>query len=200
MTTTADHLVDDYLKRLRKELGGLPRERRRELEQEISEHIAEARATLSAQNEAEIRTLLDRIGDPADIAAEARERFGIQPRKTGWKEITALILLPIGGVLIPVIGWFIGVVLLWISDAWNTRDKLIGTFVLPGGLLVPFGLGFVAGSGEACVETPGGPVENCSGGTDPLGIAAVIVLFLLPFASSAYLAWRMRRGTAVLAT
>jgi hypothetical protein len=197
MNSTADHLVDDYLKRLRKELAGLPRERRRELEQEISEHIAAARATLSAQNEAEIRTLLDRIGDPADIAAEARERFGIQPRKTGWKEITALILLPIGGVLIPVLGWFIGLVLLWVSDVWSIRDKLIGTFVLPGGLLVPLGLGFVAGSGEACVETPGGPVENCSGGTGPLGIAAAIVLFLLPVASSAYLAWRMRRGTAL---
>jgi hypothetical protein len=200
MNGTADQLVDDYLKRLRRELAGLPRERRRELEQEISEHIAEARASLSAQNEAEIRTLLDRIGDPADIAAEARERFGLEPRRAGWKEIAALILLPIGGVILPVLGWFIGLVLLWVSDVWSTRDKLIGTFVLPGGLLVPLGLGFVAGSGEACVETPVGPVENCSGGTDPLGIAAVIVLFLLPFASSAYLAWRMRRGTAVLAT
>ena len=200
MNSTADKLVDDYLKRLRKELAGLPRERRRELEQEISEHIAEARATLSAQDEAEIRTLLDRIGEPADIAAEARERLGVQPRKAGWKEITALILLPIGGVILPVLGWFIGVVLLWVSDAWNTRDKVIGTFVLPGGLLVPLGLGFIAGSGEACVEAPGGPVENCTGGTGPLGIAAVIVLFLLPFASSAYLAWQMRRGTVVPAT
>src|SRR5688500_13185981 len=104
MNSTADKLVDDYLKRLRKELAGLPGERRRELEQEISEHIAEARASLSAQNEAEIRTLLDRIGDPADIAAEARERWGIAPRKTGAVEIAALILLPIGGVVLPVIG------------------------------------------------------------------------------------------------
>ncbi len=27
-----------------------------------------------------MRTLLDRLGDPADIAAEARERFGVQPK------------------------------------------------------------------------------------------------------------------------
>lgn len=91
MNTTADHLVDDYLKRLRRKLAGLPRERRRELEQEISEHIAEARVTLSAQDEAEIRTLLDRIGEPADIATEARERFGLQVRKAGRQEIAALV-------------------------------------------------------------------------------------------------------------
>jgi uncharacterized membrane protein len=200
MNSTADQLVDDYLKRLRKELAGLPRERRRELEQEISEHIAEARAALSAQNEAEIRTLLDRTGDPADIAAEARERFGIERRKTGAVEIGALILLPIGGILVPVIGWIVGVILLWASQAWTTRDKLIGTLILPGGLLLPFGLGFVAGSGEACVQTSGG-VDTCSGGgTGALGLAALIVLFLLPLASTAYLIRRMRRGTAVLAT
>ena len=201
MTTTADQLVDDYLKRLRRELAGLPRERRRELEQEISEHIAEARATLSAQNEAEIRTLLDRIGDPADIAAEARERFGVAPRKTGAVEIGALILLPIGGIVLPVLGWIVGVILLWASQAWTTRDKLIGTLVLPGGLLVPFALGFIADSGEACVQTPG-VAESCSGagGIGPLGLAALIVLFLLPLASTAYLVRRMRRQRAVLAT
>jgi hypothetical protein len=201
MTTTADQLVDAYLKRLRKELAGLPRERRRELEQEISEHVAEARASLSAQNEAEIRTLLDRIGDPGDIAAEARERFGVAPRKTGAVEIGALILLPIGGVVLPVLGWIVGVILLWVSQAWTTRDKLIGTLVLPGGLLVPFGLGFIADSGEACVQAPG-VTESCSGegGVGPLGIAALIVLFLLPLATTVYLARRMRRGTTILAT
>jgi uncharacterized membrane protein len=199
MNSTADQLVDDYLKRLRRELADLPRERRRELEQEISEHVAQARATLSAQNEAEIRTLLDRIGDPADIAAEARERFGIARRKTGAVEIGALVLLPIGGILLPVVGWIVGVILLWASQAWTTRDKLIGTLVLPGGLLLPFGLGFIADSGTACVQTPGG-AESCSGGTGPLGLAALIVLFLLPLASTAYLIRRMRRGPAVLAT
>lgn len=199
MNSTADQLVDDYLKRLRKELADLPRDRRRELEQEISEHVAEARATLSAQNEAEIRTLLDRIGDPADIAAEARERLGIARRKTGAVEIGALILLPIGGIILPVVGWIVGVILLWASQAWTTRDKLIGTLVLPGGLLVPLGLGFVAGSGKSCVEVSGGP-ESCSGGSSPLAVTAFIVLFLLPLASTAYLIRRMQRGTAVLAT
>jgi hypothetical protein len=200
MNSTADKLVDDYLKRLRKELTGLPRERRRELEQEISEHIAEARASLSAQNEAEIRTLLDRIGDPADIAAEARERFGVQPRKAGWKEITALILLPIGGVILPVLGWFIGVVLLWVSDAWNTRDKVIGTLVVPGGLLLPLGLGFGFGGASGCETAVGSECAPDSGESNTWNIVLLVVLLLAPLVSAVYLARRMRRGTGVLAT
>ena len=72
MSTSADKLVEDYLDRLERELADFPSARRRELVQEISEHIAEARAGLESENEAEIRNLLDRMGDPADIAAEAR--------------------------------------------------------------------------------------------------------------------------------
>src|SRR5687767_11415213 len=129
-----DALVANYLKRLEKELSDLPRARRRELVEEISEHIDEARSGLEAQSEAEMRTLLDRLGDPADIAAEARERFGVQPKKSGAVEVGALILLPIGGVIVPVLGWVVGVVLLWVSDVWSKREKLIGTFAVPGGL------------------------------------------------------------------
>ena len=33
--------------------------------------------------------------------------------------------------MIPFLGWVVGVVLLWISRLWTTRDKLIGTL---GGL------------------------------------------------------------------
>src|SRR5918996_268168 len=134
MNATADHLVDDYLKRLSTELDDLPRPRRRELVQEISEHIAEARADLPTESETEVRNLLDRLGDPTEIAGEARARFGIEGRKRGWLEPVALIFLLIGGVVVPIVGWFVGLVLLWASQIWTTRDKLIGTFVVPGGL------------------------------------------------------------------
>jgi hypothetical protein len=40
--------------------------------------------------------VLGRLGDPADIAAEARERFGVQAEParpaTAWLEIIALVL------------------------------------------------------------------------------------------------------------
>jgi hypothetical protein len=62
MTSNADRLVDDYLKRLDRELGDLPRARRRELAEEIAGHIAEARASLPVK---------------------ARPRFGIC--SSGWE-------------------------------------------------------------------------------------------------------------------
>jgi hypothetical protein len=197
MSTKADKLVADYLKRLDGELRGLPHARRRELVEEISDHIASARAELDAEDEARIRTLLDSLGDPADIAAEARERFGVQPRRRGLVEVGALILLPVGGVLLPVVGWFVGALLLWISDAWSTRDKLVGTFVIPGGLLVPLGLLFVStgSGGGACVETSTGAecTTDSMGAGDALVIALIVVLLLAPLASAAYLAQRLRR-------
>jgi uncharacterized membrane protein len=73
MASTADKLVADYLKRLDAELRDIPRARRRELQQEIFEHIAEARADLEKEDESGVRELLDRLGDPEDIAAEAQE-------------------------------------------------------------------------------------------------------------------------------
>jgi hypothetical protein len=195
MNSTADQLVRDYLKRLDAELADLPRARRRELVQEISGHISEARADLPTETEAEIRTLLDRTGDPADIAVEARERFGVQRKRSGALEVVALILLLIGGVVIPVVGWLVGVVLLWVSEAWNTRDKLIGTLVVPGGLLLPLGLALFATSSETCVQTSTGPSE-CTSGTSTLRIALAVALLVAPFVTTAYLARRRRPVSA----
>jgi uncharacterized membrane protein len=204
MKPTTDRLVDDYLKQLNSELAGLPGSRRREIVEEISGHIAEARAASSSQDEAEVRTLLDRLGDPAEIAGEARERFGVQRRKSRALEIAALILLLVGGVILPVVGWLIGVVLLWVSDAWDRRDKLVGTLVVPGGLLLPLGLltlGVSAG-GASCgtpVSTTGATGEAAcvdgSGGTNVLALIAVAILLLAPLATTAYLARRMRKAT-----
>lgn len=201
MSTTADRHVDQYVKRLDAELADLPRARRRELVQEISEHIAEARADLETQSEAEIRTLLDRLGDPADIAHEARERFGVRPRKPRALEIAALVMLLVGGIVLPIVGWLVGVVLLWISDAWSTRDKLLGTFVLPGGLLAPLGLGLVSVDAENCSQViqpaTGVVTEVCTGGTSTslqiLWLVLVVALILAPIATTVYLARRMRR-------
>jgi hypothetical protein len=199
MTSTADKLVADYLKRLDRELTGFPRARRRELVEEISGHIAEARADLETENETAVRTLLDRLGDPAEIASEAVGGPPVEPPRARWRDVAALILLPIGGVVVPFLGWVAGVVLLWVSDAWNTRDKVIGTLVLPGGLLVPIYVLLAGGTESSCIQvrSGGGPtlVETCAykSGTNWGLIALVAVLFVAPLITTAYLARRMRR-------
>lgn len=158
--TAADQLVARYLARLQAALRDLPAARREELlEQQVSEHIATARAELGAQaSEAKIRTLLERLGDPAAIAAEAGHGSDqpVEPPRArpGWLEVAALVLLPIGGIVVPVLGWFVGVALLWTSQRWSVRDKLLGTLVVPGGLALPLALGLFTTSLESCVTSP----------------------------------------------
>jgi hypothetical protein len=66
-----DQIVDQYLNRLETALADLPPQRRQQLIESITDHISEARATLSADSEVAVRDILDRVGQPADIAAEA---------------------------------------------------------------------------------------------------------------------------------
>jgi HAAS domain-containing protein len=205
--TVADRLVAEYLARLNAALRDLPAARREELLDQVSEHIATARAELGDQaGEAEIRTMLDRLGDPAAIAAEASQRPADSPEPSqphaGWREIGALILLPVGGIVIPVVGWFVGLALLWSSDLWSTRSKLIGTLVVPGGLALPLSLGLLTGSTEYCSTPPtqvggGGAASVCAGGPpawwEVLGPVVFVLLLLAPLATVIYLGRQLRR-------
>jgi uncharacterized membrane protein len=216
MSTTPDKLVERYLKHLEVELDDVPGDRRREIVDEIAGHIAEARAGLEHETEADVRNILEGLGDPADIAAEARERFEVQapaPQsqyKPGWMEIGALVMLLVGGLVIPFAGWLVGVVLLWLSNAWNVRDKVIGTLFVPGGLGLSLFLLFFAASagfsgGGSCEFDPGtGREINCTdfGASDSTGAFDVVKVLLLaaiivaPIITTAYLAYRLRRQPA----
>jgi len=130
VTTDVDTLVLRYLENPETELHDLPAGRRQELLDEVAEHIASARAALEPETEAGVRSVLERLGDPADIAAEARERFGVPapPARpaTPWLEVATIVAL-----VVPFLGWIVGVVLVWLSRLWTTRDKLVSTI---GGL------------------------------------------------------------------
>jgi uncharacterized membrane protein len=211
MSTTPDKLVDRYLKHLEVELDDVPRDRRREIVDEIAGHIAEARAGLDHETEADVRNILEGLGDPAEIAEDARERFDVRPvaaappSKPGWIEIGALVMLLIGGLVIPIFGWFIGVVLLWVSNAWNVRDKLIGTIFVPGGLglslfiLLSASL-MAGGGGSTCVFDPTTGENHCtpvdgSGWTvlDVLKILVVAGIIVAPIITTMYLGYRLRQ-------
>jgi uncharacterized membrane protein len=156
--TNDDKLVADYLGRLRAAASRLPEDRRDDLVGEIATHIAEARAAGPAEASeypAHVRNVLERLGDPEDIvraadqpagafdsyasgtatAAAPSDRAG-QGAGLGALEISAIVLLLLGGFLAGI-GWLAGVVLLWMSPRWRTGDKVLGTLVWPGGLLVP---------------------------------------------------------------
>jgi len=220
MSTTPDKLVERYLKHLEVELDDVPSDRRREIVDEIADHIAEARAGLEHETEADVRNILEGLGDPADIAADARERFELPasrtaPYKAGWMEVGALVLLLIGGIVIPFFGWFIGVVLLWVSNAWNVRDKIIGTVFVPGGLGLSLFLFFAVGSSveggdfsstECDEDAATGKVLRCVTHTEKAAnstsVSEVLTAILLvavivaPIITTAYLTYRLRRRPA----
>lgn len=194
----ASEIINGYLARLESETADLPRRERRELIDGVREHIAEAREEEPNETDATLLTLLDRLGDPADLAAEERERLGIRSQtasRAGLLEIGALVLTPLI--------WPVGVILLWASSAWNTRDKLIGTLVPPGGLFTSFNVFFyvaaVRGQGCSSFDSRGHHYTTCTGGVS--GIEAVVlfialVLFVFsPVLTGIYMAVQMRRQT-----
>jgi hypothetical protein len=138
-TSTVDALVAQYLQRLHAAAAGLPPDRRAELIEEIEGHIAGARAAGAAADEAAVRTLLDRLGPPEEIAAAAAEDgladavpvVGREAPGTGLE--TAAVLLLTAGSLVPAVGWVLGVALLWVSRRWTVREKVLGSLVVPGG-------------------------------------------------------------------
>ena len=132
MTTDTLHpLAADYLERLRRAGRDLPAGRRRELLAEIEGHLSEA--IEPGASDAQALTVLDRLGEPEAIIAAEMPPPEEAPERRGVAEWAAIILLPFGGFIIGL-GWLVGLILLWSSRAWTTRDKWIGTLVIPGGL------------------------------------------------------------------
>ncbi len=196
MTTDTLHpLAAEYLERLRRAGRGLPRGRLGELLVEIEGHLSEAIDPNAS--DAEALTVLDRLGEPEAIIAAEMPNPGDIPNRRGTTEWVAIILLLIGGFIVGL-GWFAGLILLWSSRAWTTRDKWIGTLVVPGGLATSVLIGVVllgTPTKTKCYGVAGG-VQHCtpaagqSIASPVLGVAVVAVLVLAQIATSIYLARR----------
>lgn len=206
---TVDQLVNDYLSRLEAAAADLPDARRAELLGEIREHIEAARSEGVAADEATTRTMLDQLGEPEEIAAAARAELDdsrgdvpppamVESKPGTGLELAAVLLLTIGS-LIPLVGWAVGVVLLWASRRWTTREKLLGTLVVPTG---PGGLFYV---GTVLAITPtrvctgtatsdGDVIETCSGWYVPAWVALPLFLLVMiaPFVVAGVLYSRAR--------
>jgi uncharacterized membrane protein len=185
ITMDADRLVEDYLKSLKGELRGLPSTRRGEILEEVNVHIAEARAGLTT--EVEIRTMLERLGPPEEIAAEAKQRFGIVQRPGApILEIATIVLL-----LVPVAGWVLSSVLVWFSTIWTKSDKIVGTI---GALaFIPIGaISFAVPSG-ADQSPVGSPVVDAPvPGVEVQIVLTVALAMLIPLGVAIFLAARLR--------
>jgi hypothetical protein len=145
----ADALVRDYLGRLEAAAWPLPAERRGELLVEVREHIDSALAEAGRRDEVTARNVLERLGPPEEIvAAEAdidRPAGWMPPhthppeRRSGWGlfEVGAILLLTVGAFVLPVVGPLIGLVFVWLSGEWTTRQKWLATTIVVILLMIP---------------------------------------------------------------
>jgi hypothetical protein len=194
-TSTLHPLAAAYLQQVRREGRDLPGDRLAELLIDLEEHLSTAIPADSS--EADAREVLSHFGGPREIIeAERPESIGPAQRR-GTREWVAVFLLLFGFIAVGV-GWVVGVILLWSSRAWTTRDKLIGTLVLPGGLgLTVLLLLLALGRPRKTICTRyGTSVAHCthalSSGPSTLVSAALVLLALTPLATAVYLAHRAR--------
>jgi uncharacterized membrane protein len=192
----ADQKVKSYLKDLDQHLSYLPRQRRNEVLQEIGDHIADSRTELGPDHPVE--DLLDRVGDPEVIAREAAGHEGLKASTTRWMEILAIIFLLPGSLLLPIVGWVIGVILLWASSVWTLRDKIIGTLIVPGGLLPAFFIPLFSACSTLVINGHVVSTDCPQGLAAKAYLAGWILLILAPIGTGIYLGVRLRRARVPL--
>lgn len=192
-----------YLAELEAHLQGAAPDERADVVDGIRAHIAQSCS--ADASDAEVDTALARLGDPLVVAGEfaddvravavgstrgRRESPGLLESRGG--AATVVLALAIGGLVVPVVGWIVGAVLLWLSRAWRWWDKLIGTLVVPGGFLGVFVGGLIAArsgyvSGTVMVTEAEAQYNPIIPETPWVPFA---LLALVQVASIVYLLWR----------
>ena len=215
MTVTDHPAVAAYLARFDTLAQHLPPARRAELRADLLEHLADA--IPAGADDAAVRAALDRLGAPEDILSAEQDPAAAPaapPRGPRLVHEGLAVAFLTAGSFIPVLGWLVGVALLWTSSRWTPKEKLAGTLLVPGGpgaVLFVFGLGAfttarveVCSSAAAAAATPDGaqvaePTLTCTGGGDGAGAGGLVLLvllvvaFVVPFVVGAVLFRRAAR-------
>jgi uncharacterized membrane protein len=149
VTERTPQVVRSYLAELDAALGGVPVELARDIRNGVEEELAGLDAATAAAR-------IERLGDPVFIAAEARAGAGVGAGSavqvtTGTDAsraatpisdsrgfaVVAALLVALGGVVIPVLGWVVGIAMVWMSSSWRRGEKWIATLVGPVAVAVP---------------------------------------------------------------
>ena len=133
---TAPQVVRNYLAQLEAALDGVSTDVRDSIVAGVAEELSGLDAAAAAMR-------IETLGDPAFIAAEARAespapvitaaapvpQFGMSSQR--WYIVLTTALLEFGGIVIPLAGWVVGIMLLWASPLWTRAEKLVATIVPP---------------------------------------------------------------------
>jgi hypothetical protein len=155
-SSAGGRLIKRYLKELNRMARVLPPARRTELIQDVRSHIDVALNERGNQDAEAVSAVLDGLGKPAEIVAAALADNGVEASPVGvgigGHEIAAVLLLLFGAAAVGI-GWLAGVLLLWSSPRWTMREKLVGTAILPGGVVGPAFLASRPVSGSSFLQT-----------------------------------------------
>lgn len=193
--TTLHPLAADYLGRLRAAAAVLPSDQANDLVADLEEHLLAALPPDAS--EAQVRTVLDRLGTPEQVVTAASDEQPVRlapaatPAPGLTREWIALTLLVCWAFLLffpplAIIGWVVGVGLLLASPRWTPLDKVLGVAasLLPVGLMLG---GLTAYSVVECTSVVDGD-PTCTGGAPAavmiaaavaLGLWAVLAIYAL---------------------
>ncbi|AZS41675.1 hypothetical protein CVS54_03034 [Microbacterium oxydans] len=213
---TADDLRTEYLARLDEAMRNLPHGVASDIRAGILEELQGLDAEATAARIAD-------LGDPVAIADGAQAEVPSGPTIIGAPvvaappvprppatstrgfAIAAALTLSFGGIVVPVLGWFVGAALVSASSLWRTWEKVVAIvvpFVVTGisfltvSTLTAFSSSESGGSSSGTGTPPEVPAVN------PLvpGVGEWHVLILLGFLlvplSGLWLLWRLRGRAA----
>lgn len=163
---TVPQVVRTYLAQLERALAGLP--------SHVSDEIvAGIREELDGLGAAAAASSIETLGDPEFIAAEARaeaaepaagsplvELVETPDREPRWYPVLAALLVAFGGIVILVIGWIVGLALVWFSQTWTRGEKWVATLtpfvaVIGATVIVTLSALWDAGSSATSPTDPG---------------------------------------------
>lgn len=136
--------VDRYLERLDRALVGLPSGTALEIRDGIAEE-------LSVLDPTSVHERIVQLGDPAQIAAEAKAQSmpesgeGVAARRSVAYVIATGAVIGFGGVVVPLIGWLVGLAMLWVSPVWHRWEKVVA----PAASVLVAGISYLTVSGIA---------------------------------------------------
>ena len=148
--------VERYIHELAIALSGLPADEREDVIAGIREHIDDALLGIAEPTSADVRRILDDLGDPLAIAADAgatqigrvarpnvsppdrpESASGARPLERDWVPVAPLFAFGVGAVLtlagfgvLAVLGWLAGVAILVGSPLWRAVEKATATGVV----------------------------------------------------------------------
>ena len=184
--TTSERWSSAYLTELDRAAALLPPDRRAELLTEISDHL---RTELDAvTDEDEARAVLERLGDPHAVVAEASADLPPPPAQPGsagasGAEIASLLLIGVGGIALPLIAPAVGVLLMASTPRW-TPGQVRTTWAI-------LGVGFAALVAGLFLMALADPT---SGAAVRAGLLLLGTVFVVGPAAALYAGTRPRRS------